>query len=502
MRAIICDDDKIILNGLCSVIDWESLGVTIVGTAENGRDGIRLLQEQQPDLLMTDIRMPHVDGLKMIEEGKKINSKLMAGVFSGYDDFEYARKALKLGVEDYLSKPIPVDELIGIVSRCVQKFRHARENDYQELEHQIRKLLMYEDTDNVDVTASGQSWGSVLIAELPEGMTPCAYEQHMKQTETIIRNLGGYILSLKNNYCEAAFICHSKMSTEIRVQECIRQIRKALKPEGLSITCAVSSARYGLKEVSRCYQEAQEVLKLKYVRGENQDLYYQDIENETGHSYPEDILKTDLITPLKIGDTDALKKRLNELNLHLQKTGNDSYLYLQFIVGNLYSSLFQELSRDGISAKLIFEDPVEEYRKLLNCNTIQKAIAVLSDNLMRVCQYIMAQKQQSYSPPVLKALQYITANSQTPTLSLDDISDNVGLSSGRFSTLFKTETGMTFTDYLLKTRMEKAKELMLNPNKKIYEIALESGYDNIPYFSTAFRKYTGYSPSEYRNQIR
>ena len=291
-------------------------------------------------------------------------------------------------------------------------------------------------------------------------------------------------------------------STEIRVQECIRQIRKALKPEGLSITCAVSSARYGLKEVSRCYQEAQEVLKLKYVRGENQDLYYQDIENETGHSYPEDILKTDLITPLKIGDTDALKKRLNELNLHLQKTGNDSYLYLQFIVGNLYSSLFQELSRDGISAKLIFEDPVEEYRKLLNCNTIQKAIAVLSDNLMRVCQYIMAQKQQSYSPPVLKALQYITANSQTPTLSLDDISDNVGLSSGRFSTLFKTETGMTFTDYLLKTRMEKAKELMLNPNKKIYEIALESGYDNIPYFSTAFRKYTGYSPSEYRNQIR
>lgn len=85
---------------------------------------------------------------------------------------------------------------------------------------------------------------------------------------------------------------------------------------------------------------------------------------------------------------------------------------------------------------------------------------------MRVCQYIMAQKQQSYSPPVLKALQYITANSQTPTLSLDDISDNVGLSSGRFSTLFKTETGMTFTDYLLKTRMEKAKELMLNPNKK------------------------------------
>ena len=77
-----------------------------------------------------------------------------------------------------------------------------------------------------------------------------------------------------------------------------------------------------------------------------------------------------------------IKIRLNELNLHLQKTGNDSYLYLQFIVGNLYSSLFQELSRDGISAKLIFEDPVEEYRKLLNCNTIQKAIAVLSDNLM------------------------------------------------------------------------------------------------------------------------
>ena len=120
MRAIICDDDEIILKGLCSVIDWASLGIELVGTAGNGKEGLALLKEQRPELLMTDIRMPHVDGLQLIEEGKKLNPGLMAIVFSGYDDFEYARMALKYGAIDYLLKPINRNEFNQALHRIYE----------------------------------------------------------------------------------------------------------------------------------------------------------------------------------------------------------------------------------------------------------------------------------------------------------------------------------------------------------------------------------------------
>ena len=178
----------------------------------------------------------------------------------------------------------------------------------------------------------------------------------------------------------------------------------------------------------------------------------------------------------------------------------DSYIYMQFMVGSLYSTVLKELGDAGICADLVFENPVEEYKKLIGCETIGKAIGVLGENLKRICEYVGSQKSGVYSRPVVKALAYMEENYSSPALSMEDTAVAAGLSSARFSTSFKSETGVTFTDYLLKLRMEKAKDLMRDPNRKIYEIAMMTGYSNIPYFSTAFKKYTGCPPSEYREK--
>ena len=184
----------------------------------------------------------------------------------------------------------------------------------------------------------------------------------------------------------------------------------------------------------------------------------------------------------------------------LKQAGMDSYIYMQFMVSSLYSTVLKELGDAGICAELVFENPVEEYKKLIGCETIGKAIGVLGENLKRICQYVGSQKSGVYSRPVVKALAYMEENYSSPALSMEDTAVAAGLSSARFSTSFKSETGVTFTDYLLKLRMEKAKDLMRDPNRKIYEIAMMTGYSNIPYFSTAFKKYTGCPPSEYREK--
>lgn len=492
MRAIICDDDEIILKGLCSVIDWDGLGVEIVGTAGDGKEGLRLLKEMRPQLLMSDIRMPHVDGLQLIEEGKRQDPDLMAIVFSGYDDFEYARKALKLGVQDYLSKPIDIDELVRLVTDCVRRFDMAREDTYNERENLLRKLLMYEECGGKQLEEMERYCCMVLVIEA-EG------SRRMAEAAAWMKEQGAYILSQKEGRCEAAIVLPSRLSVEMQGNYFLLRVRKLFEEENAAVTCASSSIRDGIRQVSRCYEEAHEALKMKYIRGENQNLRYEEEGIRRADGDAGDILNTDLITPVKNGNPEQLEEMLVRLEERLQGMGMDSYLYMQFMVGNLYSSVFKELAEAGIGAELVFENPIDEYRKLIACDTIKKAMEVLRDNLGRVCAYVGAQKARAYSKSVYKAIKYIGVHYTDPALSMDEVAAEVDLSPGRFSTLFKNETGSTFTEYLLRTRMERAKELMKNPSRKIYEVAAEAGYDNIPYFSTAFKKYTGCSPSEYRN---
>ncbi len=494
MRAIICDDDEIILKGLCSVIDWESLGVDIVGTAGDGKEGLRLLKECRPQLLMSDIRMPHVDGLQLIEEGKRQNPDLMAIVFSGYDDFEYARRALKLGVQDYLSKPIDIEELVRLVTGCVQRFDMARADSYNERENLLRKLLMYEECSGKQMEEMERYSCMVLVVETGSG------GHSMAEAAEWMKEQGAYILSQKEGRCEAAIVLPSRLSVEMQGNYCLGRVRKLFEDEKTAVTCAFSSIRDGVREISRCYEEAHEALKLKYIRGENQNLAYGEADGCRSAEDTGEILNIDLITPVKNGNMELLEEKLIQLEKRLQGMGMDSYLYMQFMVGNLYSSVFKELDQAGIGAELVFDNPLDEYRKLIACETIKKAMEVLRDNLGRVCAYVGSQRAGAYSKAVYKAIRYIGIHFADPALSMEEVAADAGLSPGRFSTLFKNETGMTFTEYLLRTRMEKAKELMKNPSRKIYEVAMESGYDNIPYFSTAFKKYTGSSPSEYRKR--
>lgn len=495
MRAIICDDDEIILKGLCSVIDWESLGVEIVGTAGDGKEGLRLLKETQPQLLMSDIRMPHVDGLQLIEEGKRQNPELMAIVFSGYDDFEYARKALQLGVQDYLSKPIDIDELVRLVTGCVQRLDMARQDSYNERENLLRKLLMCEECHGKQMEAMERHCCMVLVIETGHP------DHRMSEAAEWMKGQGAYLLSQKEGRCETAIVLPSRLSVEMQGNYCLGRVRKLFEDDGAAVTCAFSSIRDGVREIGRCYEEAHEALKMKYIRGENQNLRYGEVGGYQAGEYAGDILNTDLSIPVKNGNMEQLEEKLVQLEEQLQGMGLDSYLYMQFMVGNLYSSIFKELAQVGINAELVFENPIDEYRKLIACDTIRKAMEVLRDNLGRVCAYVGEQKSGAYSKAVYKAIRYIGVHYNTPVLSMDEVAAKVELSPGRFSTLFKTETGTTFTEYLLKTRMERAKELMKNPSRKIYEVAMEAGYDNIPYFSTAFKKYTGSSPSEYRQRL-
>lgn len=494
MRAMICDDDEIIRKGLCSVVDWSAMDVEIVGTAGDGKEGMKLLKQKNPDLLLTDIRMPQVDGLELIQEGKKQNPNLMVIVFSGYDDFEYVRRALRLGVQDYLMKPINMEELTKQVKRCVSEFQRSLRNDFEKKENLLRKYLAYEDCEESPLKEVEREYCQVLILET---------EQESKQIGRLsedLRKQGVYVLLQKERRCELVILAESAVQVELIGKRCVELAENCFRKERTGFVTAVGNIGFGLRSFHRGYEEAKNALKLKYIKGYNQTLTYQEMQNyQVSHEkYGENIFDTDLIRAVKQGNLEQTESLMDQLEMKMTEMGMDSFLYMQYTVGNLYNGILKELEAIGIQAEFVFENPVNEYRRLIECETMKKAAGVLRENVRRICEYVHAQQNGAYSRSVYKALRYMREHYSDPLLGQEETSAAAGLSSGRFSTLFKTETGVTFTDYLLRLRMEKAKELMKNPNTRIYEAAQMVGYENIPYFSTAFKKYTGMSPSEYR----
>ena len=494
IKVMIVDDEANTRNLLRICLDWAAIGCEIAWEAESGQEALDLLGENEADILITDIKMPFMDGLSLSKIVSKEFPRMKIIIISGYDDFEYARRALKLGVQDYLTKPINMDELTYLASDCVRRFDEARKDSFEDREDLLRKLLMYEVNDSGLITEMEHDYCMVLIFESADsGWLMAEAAGHMREQ-------GAYVLVQRENLCEIAVIAPTRMTVEMRASLFLSHTRQLFSEQGMSLTCAQSNVQWGIRLLDQCYQEAHEALKLKYIRGDNQNLRFQDIKGDEKESDPSPILDIDLITPVKSGNVQLLKKRMGELEKLLKQAGMDSYIYMQFMVGSLYSTVLKELGDAGICADLVFENPVEEYKKLIGCETIGKAIGVLGENLKRICEYVGSQKSGVYSRPVVKALAYMEENYSSPDLSMEDTAVAAGLSSARFSTSFKSETGVTFTDYLLKLRMEKAKDLMRDPNRKIYEIAMMTGYSNSPYFSTAFKKYTGCPPSEYREK--
>ncbi len=503
MKAIICDDDEIILKGLTSVVEWSRLGIEIVGTATDGRAGLALMREKRPDLLLSDIKMPFYDGLALAQEAQKLKEDVLIVMLSGYDDFSYAQKAVRLGVLDYLMKPIDLDELYRVLGDAVKRYKLAQKENRLQKESFLADLLhqQEEPTDwlgEFHVT----DYCGVFIVQPDDTATAQLFAQEVFYTDIVerVRQKGIYVLS-KNPFVLAE-VAFTQTGVKARLDECICTFRQYLaeKWSGYSASTGTSDVADKLFHLNQCYQQAQEALQLKYIKGLNQDHFYAERQQyDQKQQNPTELFDIDFVTPIKCQDEAMLKSRLKKLSdLLTEQTGLDSYLYLNIVISNTYTNVIKELKSVGIPIGEIFDNPVEEYKKFANCVTVQMGLDALQENLLRIFQFVQTQKSSKYAATIHKALRYVTDCYQNPALSIEEVAQSAHMSVGHFSTIFKDETGHTFTDYLIRIRMEKAQDLILNSTYKMYEIASLVGYENANYFSAAFKKYTHLSPSEFK----
>lgn len=527
LRVVLADDEKKVLLLMRKLIDWESLGFEVVGTANDGMSALDLVREKKPHLLVTDIRMPGCDGIDLIRQAKQIQPGLHFIIVSGYRQFEYAQNALKYGVEGYLLKPIKQEEmvelLIGLKGKMGEEAAieyRLKKSDEREQER-IIDTLMTEVRGGVRTSSTVRSFN--LESDLPTGQGSYFAAIVKPDIPSAAENLDGYRAMLKH-------------SLEIVRQELAQLgggFAAAARREGVAI--AMYLPVYQPVEVKRCFTKIRKEIE------KQRDLFWgiratvclggrkstadqlTDSMREALWLCIDRLCHTPVWRDAEIDTPDfsqhftmdgSQKRRLQEAAEYLneeQYTGEleDSYravMSAQPLWGQMLEDWFRQILtavRYGMQQGGETDDSFYQRMEdgLWQATNAQELFRLLHDGVSGELSRLRHERSQREARPITDAKRYIQQHYQE-SLRLEDVSSAVGFNATYFSVLFKKETGQNFMDYLTELRMGKAKELLCSDEYSVQDVAEQVGYRDLKYFSRLFKKTTGISPSDYKKLYR
>lgn len=487
-KLYLLDDEPFILEGLKYIIDWEEYGFDVVGTSSNGEDGFNFIKNEDVDLIITDIMMPKMTGLELISNLKKINHNAKFIVLSAFQEFQYAKEAISMGAENYLTKPIDEDELIQTiegVKKKIEKIKLEKVDTKIFKNDLILKLICNKNNDGVldRLRLEGVNLNyknlCVVILEFAEG-------------GNINNNILNHIDNLNYEYCvnlqNQILIIMDKESIN-------KDTLRNLKDDLSSITneqIYISRGKYvdSIDNLNCSYQSAKDIHEYKLV--------YPNI--SWIREYKEKSYNLENIDYI---DFDHLKKLL------LNKDNKESLNYIE--------SIFSKLKNDeNLTVKQIKTKSIEVFLNVYNYFNDSKIIKGLDlylekvinsvnldqiqielNNMIKHRQSKLEETDDSISPIILKLLRNIEKN-YSKDLNLKEVSETYNINSIYLGQLFQKETGILFSDYLNNFRVNKAKKLLVETSLKAAEIGELVGYANKNYFYRKFKDIVGITPSEWR----
>lgn len=518
-KVLLVDDEPIILRSLKVAIPWEELGLTIVGEAKNGEAALQLIQETSPQIIISDIRMPVIDGIALMKEVLPRSSKLIFIFISGYGEFEYAREALRLGAFDYLLKPIDHEELAVMLARARERLDRQKENEQlmlsvQTLSLLARERMLAEFTLGNPRPLQHLKW--LENSELEEeyfmavvrlddyaGLTAkwSAEEKHLWLfavrnilEEWSLENGALSIFPFYNG--EWILLFPAAISTGKRTlgEQLINGIKRYSK---LNCSVGISRTTQGIDQLSTVYPLAAQALYQRFYSGQAGVF----IEEETAAAgsrevkYPKE-LELSLIESIRTLNLERMLALFDEMSVFIES-----------------QALPQQLAE-----RLIIEMSVVLYRQFEHLNTHNEwsvesllsklhGLGTLSDMIEVLKAEFREWLQQSHSTAVRedgrsiieKVKRYIESNYHKD-LSIEEVSEVADLSISHFCTLFKQISGYTFLEFVTHCRMENAKYILQNSTVKVYQVAPMVGYQDPRYFTQVFKKATGKTPTEYREE--
>lgn len=540
LKLLIADDEMRVCKLIRYLVDWNSLGVEIIGEAYDGNSAFQVIMEKSPDIVIVDIRMPEQNGLTLIRNVKKEKPETYFIVVSGYSKFEYAQHAIKYGVEDYLLKPLKKKELTEAVKKIIEKYELTRkveaekEHLEQFMDHyasKIKESLFTEyfrkkgqalkdmDTDTLEEVnheyscnfVQGEFMGiavKVLVADC-EPESP-VFSMAVAKVENILsQDFAGQfsecVISVNQGMIYAAL--NAPEITDMQLNRLMNHVQIKVMGwrevfRGIRVCFGLGERMTSVGQLFRSMDQAAEAAA-NYILSETETvLWYQS--NYSAECTPEVLYSLDIRKDIQRGiellDYPRIQNCIHECSeklLHISglNAGMVRMVYWKFVEDYFYSL---EVNRIHIGRE---EFKIRAEHLFLLGASISILFEGLGNLMIQSLKNWAENKKREERRPILQAKEYMQENFFR-ALTLEEVSAYVGFNASYFSNLFKKETSMNFLEYLTQLRIDHAKECLLKTDDSVNEIAELVGYSDVKYFSRIFKKVLGLSPNKFRKMYK
>ena len=541
LKIFLAEDEVVVRETIKRMIPWEELGFELVGEAADGEMALPLLIRQQPDLLITDIKMPFMNGLTLARLAKKEIPGLKVVILSGYDDFNYAKQAIGIGVEDYLLKPITKNALIERLSEIRSRYEHEKTQKeyYEKFQREMQayeknssrdffEALVGGSMDMMEVYKRAEKLGLDIVAEAynvliftmncDEDFSGQRDEyssweaESLELLENFFAGHSSAMLFRSNIFSYGVLLKGQRETIEENTRACVDEIRKILSRQDgrREWFLAVGQSVDRLSQIQKSYHTASRAFSQRYLYDEN-ILYYDEMEtmeHPGGQAETEDnayLQKVDVnaLNPailqkfLSNGLQEETENFVKDYFYAIGQEPMESLVFRNYVILNVRFSVISFIKGLGCDTNEMESADTEEVLAESGKN-MESAIAYAKKMISQAIE-IRDQNSGNKNRSILKtAVDFIDSHYMDEEISLNTVANVANVSSNHFSALFSQNMGQTFIEYLTTLRMNKAKELLRCTGMRSSEIAGEIGYKDAHYFSYLFKKTQGMTPSDYR----
>lgn len=537
-RVLLADDESDVREGLLQEMDWSASGFTVVGTAENGREAMELAERLEPDAVVTDISMPFMNGLKLAEWLRERYPFVKIVILTGYDEFDYARQAVRLHVNDYLLKPFSAASLTELLCKLRDRMdrERAEREDFRQLkEHFHTSLpllrasflasLLYRKQSRAAIgeraAAYGLSltgsewWVSLISLQSQVQLDETSAGHSLRSSEDVdlklfaVMNIAeevwersglGYVF-LHQDYVVLLSVNRDGREswtgeTQRALETILRNIEHYLR---IPVTIGAGSVVCCMTELKESCEDAVHALDYRLVPDSGSLIFIRDIERRQARKLHFDELREQsLVRCLKVGTPEELQQLIGTIFQEI--SGDHAYSDIQLYLIEVLTSIWKTAKAADIDTDEVFGSGAPFMAELFKFSGLPQAQLWFHERCLNLMSRIASRRQHVYKDIVEKAVSFTQQNYIDPDISIQKLCSLLHISPGYFCSIFKKEVKMTFVQYLMQLRLEAAKELLRTTELKAFEIAERVGFAEPNYFSYCFKKHIGVSPKEFRSQ--